>query len=398
MSRPSLHSDLRSLPRAYWVLVAGTFVNRFGSFVYPFLTLFLTGRNFSRIKIGAVVAGYGGGAVIAGLAGGWFADRFGRRHTIVAGTLANAGCVFALYFATSTPALAVLTLLAGLSSGFYQPASSALVADLVPAETRLPAYAVLRLAANAGFAFGTATGGFLVSHSTFWLFAGDGLTTATFGVIALLLLPHGQRTAHREARWSEALVHIRGNRRFLALYAAQLLTSLVFAQSVSSYALEVTGRNLHAWALEPAQIYGLLIGWNGTMIVMFELLLTRVTRRYNPGRVMGLGCALIGLGFASNAVSAGFPGLFAGMTLFTLGEMLSIPMINTWVSHVAPANMRGRYMGALGSAWSTANMVGPALGLMVFGYSPEVLWLGCGLLGLAGASILVLRGGGPAEA
>jgi MFS family permease len=201
MHRPSFQADLRALPRAYWVLVAGTFVNRFGSFVYPFLTLFLTGRRFSRAEIGAVVAGYGGGALCAGLAGGWFADRFGRRHTIVAGTFANAACVFALYFAASTPALAALTLLAGLSSGFYQPASSALVADLVPAPLRLPAYSTMRMAANAGFAFGTAAGGFLVSHSTFWLFTGDALTTAAFGVIAILLLPHGRRVAHREARW-----------------------------------------------------------------------------------------------------------------------------------------------------------------------------------------------------
>src|SRR5262245_15028023 len=104
-SSSSLLSDLRPLPKAHWVLVAGTFINRFGSFVYPFLTIFLTGRNMSASEIGAVIAGYGGGGLLAALGGGWFADRFGRRNTIVLGAFANAACVFALYYAHSIPAL-----------------------------------------------------------------------------------------------------------------------------------------------------------------------------------------------------------------------------------------------------------------------------------------------------
>src|SRR5262245_52956880 len=105
MSSNSLTADLRALPRAFWVLVVGTFVNRFGSFVYPFLTIFLGGRGLSLWEIGAVLAGYGAGGLVASLCGGWFADRFGRRNTIVAGTWANAGSVFVLYFAPNTPSL-----------------------------------------------------------------------------------------------------------------------------------------------------------------------------------------------------------------------------------------------------------------------------------------------------
>ena len=52
----SLFAELRSLPRAYWVLVAGWFVNRFGTFVYPFLTLFLTERGHPPGKFARVFA------------------------------------------------------------------------------------------------------------------------------------------------------------------------------------------------------------------------------------------------------------------------------------------------------------------------------------------------------
>jgi MFS family permease len=376
------------------VLVAGTFINRFGSFVYPFLTIFLTRRGLSLAEVGAVLGGYGAGSLVAGLVGGWFADRFGRRNTIVAGTLANAACVFALYFAGSIPALVVLTIGAGLFGGFYHPAANALVADLVPEERRLAAYAVLRQAANAGFAFGTAAGGFLVSHSIFWLFAGDALTTAAYGVIAFFLLPHGLRFTSQQARWSEALSRLRRDARFWALFVSQMLCALIFAQFVSSDALEVTGRGLHLGTLKPEQIFGVLIGWNGLMVVLLELPLTRLTQRFDARRVMCGGYLLAGIGFAANALPLGFGGLFAAMTIFTLGEMLAMPMVSTWVAHLAPEAMRGRYIGVLGTSWSGASMLGPTLGLQLFGLHPLALWLGCGALGLTAAAIMLRLGDG----
>jgi MFS family permease len=395
MSKTSLLSDLRALPRAFWVLVAGTFVNRFGSFVYPFLTIVLTNRGRSIGEIGLVIAGYGAGGLFAALGGGWFADRFGRRNTIVLGTIANALFVFALYFASTIPALVVLTLFAGLSGGFYHPASNALVADLIPESRRLAAYAVLRQAANAGFAFGTAAGGFLVSHSTFWLFTGDAVSTATFGLMALALLPHGLRSISTQARWKDAIAHIRHDTRFWALFAAQFLTALVFSQFVSSYALEVTSRHIHLGSLRPEQIFGVLIGWNGILVMLLELPLTRFTQRFNPRRVMCFGYILIGGGFAMNLAPGGFLMLAVSMAIFTVGETFAMPMIQTWVAHLAPESMRGRYIGALATAWSSASMVGPAIGLQVFGYSPAVLWLGCGALGLLAAFILARWGDNP---
>lgn len=381
----SLYSDLRSLPRAFWVLVVGTFINRFGSFVYPFLTIFLTRQGMSLSEIGAVIAGYGGGGLLASLIGGWFADRYGRRNTIVAGTLANATCVFALYYAHALPELVLLTMCAGISGGFYQPAANALVADLIPENLRLAAYAVLRQAANAGFAFGTAAGGFLVSHSTFWLFAGDAITTASYGILALMLLPHGLRHTSTQSRWTEAIARIKRDGRFWAVYAAQFLCALIFSQFASSYALEVARRGLHIGNLLPEQIYGTLIGWNGFMVLLVELPLTRLTQRYDARRAMCLGYVLIGLGFAMNAWSGGFLGLFIGMTIFTLGETLALPMVSTWVAHLAPEPMRGRYIGALSTSWAGASMIGPWLGLQVYGFSPTALWFGCAGLGAVAA-------------
>ncbi len=385
----SLTAELRALPRAFWVLFAGTFVNRFGSFVYPFLTIVLFRRGFTYGQIGLAVGAYGIGSLISMLAGGWFADRFGRRNSIVLGTLAHAVFTFSIFFAHTLPAIVALTGLTGFMGGFFHPASNALIADVVPQPLQLRAYAALRLAANAGFAFGTATGGFLVNHSAFWLFAGDALTTATFGFLALFLLPHGLRHSSPQALWGEALERLRHDGRFWALAAAQFCAALVFSQFATSYSLEVMGRGfrleLFGWRPTPEQIFGILIGWNGIMVTLCELPLTRIMQRYSTRRVMCLGYVLIGTGFAMNALPGGFVTLLAGMTVFTFGEMLAIPLSSSWVARFAPESMRGRYMGALGTAWAAAHIIGPQVGLRVYGLHPLALWIGCGALGLAGA-------------
>ena len=38
---PSLRQNLATLPRPAWILFGGTFINRFGTFVMPFLAIYM---------------------------------------------------------------------------------------------------------------------------------------------------------------------------------------------------------------------------------------------------------------------------------------------------------------------------------------------------------------------
>src|SRR6187431_2461907 len=80
---PGMLANLRSLPRAAWVLFVGTFINRFGGFVVPFLTLYVTRQGYSVAAAGLAVSAYGVGNLCASFLGGHLADRLGRRDTIV---------------------------------------------------------------------------------------------------------------------------------------------------------------------------------------------------------------------------------------------------------------------------------------------------------------------------
>lgn len=390
----SLRDELSSLPRAYWVLVMGWFVNRFGTFVYPFLTLFLTDRGHPPTAVAWVLAANGAGQFLSSLLGGYFSDRFGRRSTLVMGTIGHAAAVLALYFAVSLPMLVLMMLLAGFASGFYMPASNALLADVVPEPLRLRAYSMQRLAINAGFACGSSTAGFLMAISPFLLFAGDAATTAAFGMIAFFMLPRGVVAASHEATWAEAWRVLKNDRAFWGLFAATVLSSFIFTQFSSTFALEVKERGVtlqfFGATLSPEQVFGCVLGWNGLMVAMFELPLTRWTQRLEARHVIMAGYIMMGGGFAMNAYRGGVAMLFVAMTIFTIGEMLSQPMRSAYVAQLAPRHMRGRYMGAIAMGATLAAAIGPFIFLPLHAHAPSVLWFGCGALGILAA--IVLRG------
>ena len=79
----------------------------------------------------------------------------------------------------------------------------------------------------------------------------------------------------------------------------------------------------------------------------------------------------------------------ATTALFTLGEMISMPVAGAYVADLAPADRRGLYMGTYGLVWALAFVGGPTLGMALFSASPPALWAACGLLGIVAAGIIL---------
>src|SRR5437660_3533976 len=79
----TLRANLRALPRGAWILFLGTFLNKFGTFVLPFLAIYMTRLGYSLAAAGMATAAYGLGSLCASVLGGYLADRLGRRKTIV---------------------------------------------------------------------------------------------------------------------------------------------------------------------------------------------------------------------------------------------------------------------------------------------------------------------------
>jgi MFS family permease len=383
-AQTSLRESLRALPRNAWILFLGTFVNKFGTFVLPFLTIYMTRLGFSTRQAGLAIAAYGIGSLVASIVGGHLADRFGRRKTIVLSMFSGACAMLCLSQVRTLPMMVVFSTLTGLTAELYRPASSAMLTDLVPAGQRVTAFAAYRMALNAGFAFGPATAGWLAKHSFSWLFWGNAATCVLYGLVAWFALPAGLRGTRADGSVLETLRAVRDNLPFRQVLGASLIIGLVFVQVLSTMSLAITGSGF-----SPA-IYGLMISLNGVLVVLCELPLTVITKRHPPRRMMALGFLLIGLGFASNVLVRTLPLLALTTILFTLGEMISMPVAAAYVADLAPAHQRGLYLGTYGLTWSLAFVCGPSLGLLVFSASPVTLWLSCGILGLVAAGTVLV--------
>jgi len=378
-------ASLRTLPPAAWILFFGMFLNKFGGFVVPFLALYLTRAGYTLADAGLAIGAYGVGNFIASLLGGHLADTLGRRKTILLSTFSGAGAMLLLSQAHSLPVIIGLAALTGLAGEFYRPACSALLTDLVPPEQRVTAFGAYRMSFNAGWAFGPATAGFLAAKGFFWLFMGDAATSALFGCVALLALPRDHRVPRRDNTWGEAIGAIRQDRKFHQAILSSFAVAFVFMQMTSTFGVHVTQLGFSA------ATYGALISLNGALVVFCELPLTTLTRRLPTRRVLATGYVLVGLGFALNAFAHSLPALIACIIIFTLGEMIAMPVAAAYVANLAPAHLRGRYTGVYGLNWALALILAPGLGLKMLGYNPVLLWLVCGALGVLAAGIILME-------
>jgi len=383
----TMRSDLRQMPRPAWFLFAGSFVNRFGSFVLPFLVLYLTRRGYTPAQAGFAVSAYGVGGIGAAAVGGHLADRVGRRETIAASMLSSAAVMVALSQATNLALILALTGLAGLTSEAYRPASSALLADLVPEGRRVTAFAAYRFAINLGFSAGPAVAGLLAERAFVLVFLGDAVTSAVFGVMALVLLPATRAAAPRAAGEAgdrpSARRTILSDVPFLLFLTSSTAVAIVYFQQEAALPLQVIADG-HSTA-----IYGSLISLNGLVVTLIELPFSSITRRLPARRVIAAGSVLLGAGFGATALVTSAPALAATVVVWTLGEIVAAPVSAAYVADISPPHMRGRYAGAWGMTYGLGLIVGPALGTAVYAASPDLLWGGCVALGLVSAALIL---------
>jgi len=379
----SLRTDIKSLPPTVWVLFAGGFINRFGSFVLVFLALYLKSIGFSVPRTGLTLGAYGAGAIVASAAGGYLADSFGRRNTIVLSMFSSALVMLALSQARSFPAFMVLSALAGATAELYRPAAAALIADVTRPEQRVTAFAVFRLAVNLGFAVGPVVGGLMADRSFFLIFAGDAVTSVAFGVVAIFLLAN-RTTAHEPSAPGRGAMVVLRDHYFMLFLVAATITSFVYMQSHTTYPLQIDAYGFSA------KVYGALLSINGFLVMAIELPLTAVTRRRSPHAVMFVGFLLVGVGFGLTAFVSSLTALIATVVVWTLGEIVLVPVASAHVANISPPDMRGRYQGAFGMTWGIGGVLAPVAGAAILGQDARVLWVLCFALCVVAAFIVAI--------
>ena len=391
----SYREAFAGLRRPVWFLAVASLVNRAGTMVIPFLALYLTEeRGFTTSGAGQVLAVYGVGGMVASLLGGWLCDRFDPRG-VMTGSLILTGLGFvALGQMESRPAIFITILLLSIAGETFRPANAAALTRASDPAERAKSFALYRLAINLGMTLGPMVGGFLALRSYQWLFLVDG-TTCVLAAGLLFLIP-GEPAPEGDAEAAAAAPARspwRDRPLLLLLFFLFLLNTVTF-QFLSTYPLSL--RDLYGFSEDRI---GLTLAINTFVIVVFEMVLVHWVSRYDPLRVTGLGAFLFCTGFALLPLGRGFAYVAFTVVIWTVGEMLTFPVVAGAIANRADAGSVGRTMGLMNLAFATAFVIAPLAGTWVYEHlGPRVLWYGCGAMGVfvwAGFEALAAAGRRP---
>lgn len=378
----------RALRPVLAVSLAGSIA---GSSVYTYLGIWaIKSLGAAQSTLGFA---YLAGAVLAGATGylgGHFSDRVGRRPLILAGWGFQA-LVPLLLLAVGQRVSAGLVLLALLPvfGSLGNAADQAMVADLVAPERQEAAYASVRVASNLGVTIGPPLGGLLLI-GTHWshLWIGTFVLAAAGFAIAYRYIPRGGAYApeHPPTRGSFGVI-VRDS-PFLLFMLSSVFATATYVATETLLPISVTTTH----HLAPAA-WGFIMILNPIFVTVFQLRLTRWAAPIPASVKLGLAMPMMGVPFLLLNWNGSAPVIMLVIVVFVIGEMLWVPTSQAVVAALAPADIRGAYMGAFGGTWAIGWAATPFLGLQVRGaYGDATMWM-CvaavgvvaGILGLAAA-------------
>jgi MFS family permease len=372
-------ASFAGLPREVWLLSGALLVNRAGTMVLPFLSLYLThDLGLTAVKTGQIIGCFGFGSMVGSYLGGWISDRVSPLRVQQISLFAS-GIGFLAFTRLQTfwPLAVGIFVVAAVSDAF-RPALMVSVAHYSPPAVSKRSFALIRLAANLGMGIGPAIAGLLAHYGYFWLFVGDAVTCWMAAAVLVAAFgagnaPHEEETGSPEeigrSPWRDGpFLLFLGLIAILAMTFFQVWTTMpLFLRSF----YEVTERAI-----------GLLLSINALLIAFTEMLVIRAVERYNALRTIGVGAFLVGAGLAILPFGPPYAWAVAAMVILTFGEMLAMPISNTVVAERAGRGQTGRYMGIYTLAFSTAFVIGPVVGTAIYdGLGPDVLWFGIGAVG-----------------
>ena len=343
------------LPDLVWALAATHFVSAAGGLVRSFLVLYLTQeQQLSLATAGAVVAAVGVGEVGSQLLGGWLGDRIGRRHTMLVGFLGTAVALIRSARRRRMPAIWAAAVGVGLMVELFRPAGSAAVADL-PQEQRIRAFGVLFWAANLGFSVATVTAGVLAKHGYGLLFWINAAASVIAALIVWRRVPETRPPAPKQTRRALLPVLLR-DRLMIAMTVIYVAYFTLFLQTFTTLPLMMTADG-HG----PAT-YGAVLALNGIAIVVVQPLAVRLLDGRDSSAVLAVSMLLVGVGAGFGAIIHSSAGYAGSVLIWTLGEIGIAVMFGATFADLAPADLRGRYMGVASTTWSIGVVLGPLLG------------------------------------
>lgn len=350
----SYSASFKGLPPEIWWLSLITLINRAGTMVIPFLSLYLTkDKGFSLSDVGWIMTSFGLGSVIGAYIGGWLTDKIGPHITMTL-SLGTSGIFYVLMqYAEKFWSIAIMIFFVVLLADIFRPASFVALRAFTTSSNQTRSTSLIRLAINLGFSVGPAIGGLLIYNfgyaSLFWV---DGLTSM-IAMVMLFYLLHPRRNKNTNEAVIDTPVSAYKDKRYLVFILGMVLLAFVFLQYFSTLPYYYSKDYLLS-----EKYIGLLLGFNGLVVFLVEMPLVHWLEKKgkNPILFVTVGSLLLLISFLI-LQTGHFEGLlWAGMVLMSFSELIAFPFANTYALDRSKKGKTGQYMALYTISFSIAHI------------------------------------------
>ena len=274
-------NSFSGLSREIWLLSLVTLINRSGTIVIIFMTIYLTSElDFTLTQAGFAMSCFGIGSVAGAYLGGWLTDKIGYYSTMFWSLIVSGFLFFILMEMKTFESFCLMVFAVSMIGDSFRPANLASISAYSKPENRNRSLSLIRMAINLGFACGSGIAGILIASVGYkWLFIIDGATcilAAFYFKFALEEKPDQGEVVEKESELYKNGSAYKDS-LYLAFVSLILINSIVFFQLFSTLPVYYKEHFL----LTEDQI-GLFMLLNGIIIVIFEMPLIYILEtRYN---------------------------------------------------------------------------------------------------------------------
>jgi predicted MFS family arabinose efflux permease len=378
--------SFKGLSKEIWYLALITLVNRAGTMVIPFLSLYLNkDLDFSKDDVGWVLVCFGIGSVIGSWSGGKLTDKIGF-YKVMSFSLFITGLSFiALQYITSFWGLCFAILFLMSVADTFRPALFVSLKTYSKPENRTRSLALIRLAINAGMGIGPTIAGLVIVIKgygiLFWI---DGLTC----ILAILLFRYLVKEPKKVIIKTETKTHILEKNSVYKDKTYWIFLGICFFFGMAFFQLIFTLPLYYedVFGLNEFKI-GLIMFLNVGIIVIFEMpLISYLEKRLIPViKHITMACALLALSYYVLYQNFWIGVLIVSIIIITFSEMLGFPYTNKFALNRAKEGFEGSYMALYSVSFSLAHIFGAKIGLDVIdAYGYQANWLLTGTYGVLG--------------
>jgi len=382
-------NSFKGLSREVWWLALITLVNRAGTMVIPFLSLYLTqSLGFTLENVGSIMTSFGLGSLVGAWIGGKLTDRLGYYKVMLISLITTGILFIGIQFLSGFWAICIGIFILMAFADAFRPAVYVALNAYSKTENKTRSVSLIRLAINLGFSAGPALGGIIISSlgysALFWV---DGLTCMLAGTLLLIVL-NPRKSVVLDNVHHESPKSAYKDSKYLLFIAAMVLFGFAFVQYFST--VPVYYSEIHS--LSEFQI-GLLLALNGFFIFVFEMPLIKYMESRSWSKISGIiiGLVLTAFSFLILNLISWIGVLTIGILLMTIGEMIAFPFSNAFAMDRAKRGNQGEYMALYSISFSLAHVFGHNSGMRsvaYFGY--EITWYGITVICFLGILLLLL--------